>query len=233
VKRLTLFAAFVCLPIVFATALGGGRLNETREALQELNEFIGQWNGTGSLPENRQISWREKAEWSWRFKGKDAWLEMKNPDGKYITGGELRWLPKQEKYQFTATDRDKNKLVFTGELKGKKLTLERVDPQTKATQQVLMNTAAEGIRFIVTVKEKSPDRTFFSDKYQVGFTKEGEAFATAKTKPECIVTGGLGTISVTFQGATYYVCCSGCRDAFNENPAKVIADYEKKKKKGR
>jgi YHS domain-containing protein len=31
-------------------------------------------------------------------------------------------------------------------------------------------------------------------------------------------------------GVTYYVCCSGCRDAFNENPAKIIADFNKKKK---
>ena len=51
-------------------------------------------------------------------------------------------------------------------------------------------------------------------------------------KPECCVTGGLGTSQVTYMGQTYWVCCTGCRDAFNENPAKVIADYMKKKKKG-
>jgi YHS domain-containing protein len=33
------------------------------------------------------------------------------------------------------------------------------------------------------------------------------------------------------QGVTYYVCCSGCRDAFNEDPEKYIKEYEAKKKK--
>jgi len=40
----------------------------------------------------------------------------------------------------------------------------------------------------------------------------------------------LGTITVTHMGATYYVCCSGCRDAFNENPAKILAEYTKRKR---
>jgi hypothetical protein len=76
------------------------------------------------------------------------------------------------------------------------------------------------------------NRTSFSQQYQVGFTKEGESFATAKNKVECIVTGGLGTIAVTYNNQTYYVCCSGCRDAFMANPAKIIAEYNKKKKGG-
>jgi len=33
-------------------------------------------------------------------------------------------------------------------------------------------------------------------------------------------------------GQTYYVCCGGCRDAFNENPAQIIKEYLAKKKKG-
>jgi YHS domain-containing protein len=47
----------------------------------------------------------------------------------------------------------------------------------------------------------------------------------------------VGTIPVTYQGQTYYVCCTGCRDYFNDNPAEVLADYKErkaaeKKKKG-
>lgn len=52
---------------------------------------------------------------------------------------------------------------------------------------------------------------------------------------ECVVTGGLGTMPVTFEGQTYYVCCTGCRDYFNDGPAKVLAEYrqrlEERKKK--
>ena len=43
-----------------------------------------------------------------------------------------------------------------------------------------------------------------------------------------IVSGGLGTIRVSFKGETYYVCCSGCRDAFNEDPQKYVKEYKAK-----
>jgi YHS domain-containing protein len=59
----------------------------------------------------------------------------------------------------------------------------------------------------------------------------GESLAASGKKNECIVTGGTGTIAVTFMGETFYVCCSGCRDAFNEEPAKYVAAFKEKKKK--
>ena len=61
--------------------------------------------------------------------------------------------------------------------------------------------------------------------------KEGESFASAGgKKPVCIVTGGLGTTAVSYKGATYYVCCSGCREAFLEDPEKFIKEFNAKKK---
>ncbi|MBS0201628.1 MAG: YHS domain-containing protein [Planctomycetes bacterium] len=32
-----------------------------------------------------------------------------------------------------------------------------------------------------------------------------------------------------YKGKTYYVCCTGCRDAFNDDPEGILAAYEKKK----
>ena len=60
----------------------------------------------------------------------------------------------------------------------------------------------------------------------------GKAAALAKTSAqrECVVTGGLGTIEVTHNGKTYYVCCTGCRDYFNENAEKVLAELAAKNK---
>ena len=63
--------------------------------------------------------------------------------------------------------------------------------------------------------------------YQVGATKEGVPFAgRGDTSPECVVSGGKGTIAVSYKGKTYYVCCSGCRDEFKDNPEKYIKEYE-------
>ena len=34
------------------------------------------------------------------------------------------------------------------------------------------------------------------------------------------MTGGASTITVSYQGKSYPVCCTGCRDEFNDNPEK-------------
>jgi YHS domain-containing protein len=36
---------------------------------------------------------------------------------------------------------------------------------------------------------------------------------------------------VSYKGKTYYVCCTGCRDAFNDDPVKYIGEFEESKKK--
>jgi YHS domain-containing protein len=39
----------------------------------------------------------------------------------------------------------------------------------------------------------------------------------------CIISQGLGTISVSHNGKTYWVCCTGCKAAFDADPEKWIA----------
>jgi hypothetical protein len=51
-------------------------------------------------------------------------------------------------------------------------------------------------------------------------------------KTECVVSGGLGTMPVSYKGETFYVCCSGCKDAFVENPEKFIKEFKAKKAAG-
>jgi len=65
----------------------------------------------------------------------------------------------------------------------------------------------------------------------VACNKEGESLGGKKEGKECPVSGGLGRIAVTFQGETFYVCCTGCRDAFNENPEKYVKEFKAKQKK--
>jgi hypothetical protein len=233
-RRVIALAVFGGMLVLFGSAFAGrgGNKDEVREALQELNDYIGQWNGNGSVPDNKLATWPEKADWSWGFKGKDAWLRVTTPKGKFFRGGEMRYLPDDGVYQLTLRDKDDKAKVFKGKFKNKRLVLDRVDPKTKDTEQIQMNMAGGGIRLVLTYSVMPADRSIFSERFQVAYTKQGESFATAKNKVECIITGGLGTIAVQYNGMTYYVCCSGCRDAFYENPAKAIAAYNKKKKSG-
>jgi hypothetical protein len=204
-----------------------------KEALKELQDFIGGWKGNGGpdkpRPGPRDTVWSEKVSWSWRFKGDDAWLTMAVKDGKVFKAGELRYLPDKKVYQMTVTDQDDKKLVFEGKLRGEVLTLERVDPDSKATQRITMNTAAEGVRFIYRVAHKDDGSTVWKKDYLVACTKEGESLGKAEKKNICVVSGGVGTMPVSYKGETYYVCCSGCADAFKENPEKYIAEFKAKK----
>ncbi len=77
---------------------------------------------------------------------------------------------------------------------------------------------------------KPKPATTFTRQFQVGATKEGEPFADTGGGPECIVSGGRGTIAVTHAGKTYHVCCSGCRDEFKADPEKYIKLAAAKKK---
>lgn len=230
-KRLLAAALLLTPALLFQAALAGGKKGngEAKEALQALQEYIGTWKGAA---EKGGAVWKESADWSWRFKDKDAWISVTFPEGRHLKGGDIRYLPDKGKYQLTAKDKDGKSLVFEGELKRGRLVLERKDADTKETQQVALNTAAGGIRFVLAYSVKPPNRTFYTKQYQVAFTKEGEAFAggAAAKKVECIVTGGLGTIPVSYMGVTYYVCCSGCRDAFNDDPAFYVKQAKKKVK---
>jgi hypothetical protein len=202
-----------------------------KEALRALNDYIGGWKGNGSLPKDARETWKETVSWSWRFKGKDVWLSLAIAKGRYFKSGELRYLVAKKRYQLTLVNKDDKKVVYEGQLKKGRLTLERLDRESKETQQVLMNLAGGGVRFVYTVSHKPANRTLFTTDFQVACTKEGESFGARESKAECVVTGGLGTIAVMHKGVTYYVCCSGCKDAFNEDPEKYIKEYEARKKK--
>jgi hypothetical protein len=225
----TLLLAGACFA---AAAPQDGDSNPTKEALLEVQEFIGGWKGNGTSERDKTAIWKENATWGWKFKGKDSWLVVEFTESKAYKSGELRYLTDKKVYQLTVVDKMDKSLVFQGGLKKTTLTLDRVDSTTKETQQLKINTASDGDRLVITYWVKPENRTAFSKEWQIGMTREGLKLAGGKKGPECVVTGGLGTIAVTYKGTTYYVCCSGCRDAFNENPAKIIAEYEAKKKKG-
>jgi hypothetical protein len=229
-----LFASGVFLAVfglLYPDLSRSGEPASAKEALQALNDYIGGWKGSRTSEQDKTAIWKETANWSWRFKGKDAWLTLETPQGKLFKKGEMRYLMDKEVYQLTVIDPAGKPQVFEGKFKGKRLTLTHKDKATGETQQLQMYNAGGGIRFIYEYAVKPKNRTLFTKEFQVALTREGESFGAAGKKVECIVTGGLGTMAVSYKGQTYYVCCSGCRDAFNEDPEKYIKEYNSRKKK--
>lgn len=231
-KRLAAFVAVLCVLGLVCAADAPAKKN-AKAALQELNVLIGSWKGTGT-PEGTQAEkqkgfWIETVAWEWQFKGDDAWLVMKIDKGKYFTGGELRYLPTKERYELTLHTVAKDTLVFSGPLEKQRLLLARTDEKTKETQRLVINMLHDN-RHLYHLESGSGARPFFKKQYQVGCTREGVSFAAGDNKPECVVSGGLGTMPVSYKGKTYYVCCSGCRDAFKDEPEKYIAEFEARQK---
>jgi hypothetical protein len=234
-KRLLACATLLALALPLVSAADKDDKEEPaspKAALQALNDFIGEWKGSGGPAKATTASkdvWTETLNWSWRFKGDDVWLLLDIKDGKYYKSGELRYLPDKKVYELTMTDKAGKQQVFDGELKDDVLALEHMDADKKETQQIKMNTAAEGIRLIYRFSHKPDGKTLYVADYQVAANKAGESLGKTEKKNECIVSGGLGTIPVSYKGVTYYVCCSGCKDAFMENPEKYIKEFEAKK----
>jgi len=205
-----------------------------KEALQAFNDLIGTWRGTGTPEKTRDRQkgfWTESLLWSWRFKGKEAWLELAVDRGKYFRKGELRYLPEKEVYQLTLLTTSNERLTFEGELNDRVLALRREDEATKEKQRLVVSLLHEN-RFLYRYEVKPPGKTLFTSVYEVGATKEGVPFAgPGEVSPECVVSGGKGTQAVSYKGKTYYVCCSGCREAFKDEPEKYIKEFEERKAK--
>lgn len=205
-----------------------------KEALQAFHDLIGGWKGSG-LPEGSRIEkqkgqWTEYHDWQWKFKGEQAWLRVDFRDSKNFTHGELHYLPETGLFRLTVQTPSKQPLDFTGKLEERQLTLERTDDKSKETQRLVWSLLHFN-RLVYRYEVKPEGKTLYTRVYQVGATKEGTTFANVPTGPECIVSGGAGTSTVSYKGKTYYVCCSGCRDAFLAEPEKFIKEFEEKQKK--
>jgi hypothetical protein len=225
----------VVLLAAFAPAADPPARRSPREALQAFHDLIGSWRATGTPDGTREEQqrgfWKESIYWQWQFKGPDAWLKVSFEKGKHFTEGELRYLPDTDGFQLTLFTPADKALTFAGRLSDRRLTLERQDDAKKETQRLVFTLLHEN-RFLYRYEVKAHHRPLFTRLYQVGATKEGVPFAgPADSRPECVVSGGLGTIKVSYKGQTYFVCCTGCRDAFKDEPEKFLKEYQERKAK--
>jgi YHS domain-containing protein len=203
---------------------------KVKKALQEMQEFIGLWNLEGTQKVGgKTVAWKEKVSWSWKFKDGDAWIavDFAEGKGKYFTSGMLKYDVEKKKYILALIGTDKKEQVYEGELAKGALKLDRKDAKTGDVYRLTLNTLAEGIRLQLKYEVQEGGKGLFSNVYAMNGNKDGESIAGTKKKPECIVSGGAATIAVSYQGKTYYVCCTGCRDEFNASPEKYIKAAKK------
>jgi hypothetical protein len=229
-----------------------------KAALAPLQVFVGGWRGVGQLRRgSSQGAWTENSDWSWKFADGRAAIVFEAPKGKYFRSGRLAPGAKSGTFELTLSrataatdkqtggeathdDRPAEDLAerFVGSLdKNHQLVAVGDDShqerQTDAVARVSIRTVADGDRLIVLYEKRLPGQDRFARLAEVGYTRKGAAFAQGSGQPECVVTGGLGTIEVEHAGKKYHVCCTGCRDLFQDDPEGVLAEYRARARKGR
>ena len=86
---------------------------------------------------------------------------------------------------------------------------------------------ANFIRYLMAHEIQEAGSTQFTRLMEIGLTRDGESLgagaASSTSEPaKCIVTGGAASTTVSYRGRTFPICCSGCRDQFNDNPEKYL-----------
>ncbi len=244
IRRILALAAFVfalCTPRPGLVARGSDLATGATEipaAFAPLEYLVGNWKGQAMPKESgaQQFrGWEEKHGWAWIFsKGKPAGLSFTIDGGKIVASGKLTFDPVKKLYRLEGKEPGASAKAITFEGKfdstGKQLVLERIAKEadssaTAGQMRLSLRPNANYLRYTMTQDRKAAGAAVFAKTIEVGVGKEGESFAggsAATERPKCIVTGGLATLSVTFEGSTFPLCCSGCRDEFNDNPQKYV-----------
>lgn len=202
---------------------------ELIEALREFNGLIGNWRGVGMVkPNSTQGAWQEKADLVWELKPKVTGIRINVEDGKEWKSALLTHEQATKQFTLLAKLPDDSTRTYRGKFEDKRLVLEGTDDKKDVHRLTL--TMLNENRMLLLFERRPEQQSFFTRVGQVAYQRQGTKLAAVGgTGPVCVVTGGAGTISVMYKGKTYYVCCTGCRDAFNDDPEGILAAYEKKK----
>lgn len=214
--------------------------------LQPLQILLGQWRGT-TRREYENFKAVDIHEWVWDLRSNPAQpaLTIQSDKSPYIRKGRLTWDTEQNKFALTVTDPAGATRQFAGdftepvhEIVGSDDKLHRVfrlefNQNENGENSELWQLAfaqQENNRYLLEVGRRR-GKAEFARFDTVSTQREGTSFAVSDTgyaEKTCIISEGLGTMEVTYKGRSYWVCCTGCKAAFEEDPETWIARAAKK-----
>lgn len=205
-----------------------------KAGLAEFNALVGGWRGVGQPRRGSNAgAWTENAEWVWHFHESDVALDYVVKEGKLLDTARLTYAPADKSYMLKATLPDKTERTYVGKLDGKKLVLESPADGTEDVHRLTLQRLSD-IRTLVLFERRTAKQEQFSRVAEVGYTRAGERLAReGGNGPECVVTGGTGTITVLYKGKSYFVCCTGCKQAFDDDPEGILAEYAERRAKAK
>lgn len=207
-------------------------------AYAPFEHLVGSWKGTGVLEKNKLKGWPETHMWAWKFAGgKPVGMTVEITGGKILGKAKLTQDARTEEYRLEGTGADAKPVLYAGKLDDRGLLrMDRLDPPAEVGKERLeLSLNQNKIRYTMKLFRQEPGSPQFSPVLSINPGKEGESFAAggaAADLPKCIITGGAGTMTVAYQGKSYPICCTGCRDEFTENPEKYVSKYLARLAKG-
>ncbi|MCY2964788.1 MAG: hypothetical protein NT069_14320 [Planctomycetota bacterium] len=235
------------------TAAGGTAArspDETVARLQPFQVLLGRWRWVtqkkfGDFPKSG-----EDVQWIWDFRTKAGQpaLQARSQTSPYYR--ELRLTTSDnDEFELQVSTPDGPPRILRGGWQeghepketpdGKilqrtfKLQLAQIDPMDGQQWQMTLN-LLDNDQYLMELKKRGTGGGSLQQLDTVRQQREGTSFAVAESDnpgPKCIVSGGLGTMSVSYQGKTYPVCCTGCSAAFNEDPERWLAKLKDKSAK--
>jgi len=228
IRSCSLSLAFLLL-VTVASAEPDRRAAD-RKALTSLGSFVGDWKGVGrARPGSAKGAWTEKQSWAWRFGEGRAWLVFSSAKSRFFKSGELRVADKPGRYELEVKTPEGKTERFEGGLERGGLRL-LASKRTEAGRPTLIaiKFVADGARMVMRLERQIGKSTRTTRLAELGLTRKGSGFAKGAGGPECIVTGGLAKMKVSYKGKSYDVCCGGCKALFEEDPEAVLAEWRER-----
>jgi hypothetical protein len=212
------------------------QVDSVMAALKPVRVLVGAWHGvTQSGREYEELNW----VWDRLSDTSQPALVMSTDKNKHYKSVRLTYLVDEEQFQLTIEDKDGRRRELKGTFSQEpEDVIEDNKPQRTYKLQVTEADDAKD-RWQVVVNQQENNRyllelskargSTFARFDTVSSQREGTSFALNDSdfkEKTCIISQGLGTIQVSHKGKSYWVCCTGCKAAFEEDPDKWIAKFE-------
>ncbi len=223
-----------------ATAVELG-LDAVMERMQPLQILLGEWRG---ITRKEQSLVPMGFVWDLTTDPTRPALVMASGESPYFRDGRLTWLAREQVFEFRGTNSEGQQRVMRGTFSQvpRQVAGDADDNPQMTFKLSLVETPADGAsggwklvfnqqennRMLVELSRRRGTGAFRLQD-TIGCQRKGTSFALSDSdygEKTCVISQGLGTTAVSFQGKTYWVCCSGCKAAFEEEPAKWIARFE-------
>lgn len=223
-KALVALTLLCAEPTPGQEAKGTGDLPST---FQPLAPLIGTWKGQVAPTADRLRGWVETHEWAWAFENEQpVGMSVRFSNSRFFQEGRLSFDSTTERFRLAVKDPSGRTRSYAGAFdpKTRALVLDELEAGPEGPGRLTIRPNSNKIRYVLWFDRKAPGSPTHTRVLEGNLGRDGVRMAGGQNQvEECVVTGGTATLTVSYKGKTYPLCCSGCREQFLENPERYIA----------